>query len=52
LIYFPVSIITESDLDSDDGRKLGLGSSGAVVASIIKGLNQYYEQTLESFIAI
>lgn len=45
--FFPVSISLKSDLDSDDGRKLGLGSSGAVVASIFKGLNQYYEQHLD-----
>ena len=35
-----VSITIESDLDSVDGRKLGLGSSGAITAAIIKGLNQ------------
>jgi phosphomevalonate kinase len=44
----PVSITLESDLESEDGRKLGLGSSGAVVAAIIKGLSKYYNQPLDA----
>jgi phosphomevalonate kinase len=44
-----VSIIIDSDLDSEDGRKLGLGSSGAIVAAIIKGLNQYYRLNLDAY---
>ncbi len=42
-----VSITIESDLDSVDGRKLGLGSSGAITAAIIKGLNRFYLLNLD-----
>jgi phosphomevalonate kinase len=45
--FSPVCITLESDLDSEDGLKLGLGSSGAVVAAIIKGLNKYYQCNLD-----
>ena len=45
--FSPVSITLDSNLDGDDGLKLGLGSSGAVVAAIIKGLNHFYNQHLE-----
>lgn len=41
--YTPIAIVIDSDLDSEEGIKLGLGSSGAVVAAIIKGLNQHYQ---------
>lgn len=47
-VVTPVSIKVESDLDSSDGRKLGLGSSGAVVAAVIKGLNSFYKQNLSN----
>lgn len=47
-VVTPVSITVESDLDSSDGRKLGLGSSGAVVAAVIKGLNSFYKQNLSN----
>lgn len=43
----PVCITIESDLDSEDGIKLGLGSSGAVVAAIIKGLNKYHQLNMD-----
>ena len=43
-----VSITIESDLDSEDGRKLGLGSSSAVVVAIMKGLNQFYQLDLDA----
>lgn len=46
--YTPVSITVNSDLDSEDGRKLGLGSSGAIAAAIIKGLNRLYQLNLNS----
>ena len=36
-------IIASSDLDSPTGRKLGLGSSGAVTVATVRGLLQYYE---------
>lgn len=47
-VYSPVSITVNSDLDSEDGRKMGLGSSGAIVAAIIKGLNRFYQLNLDS----
>ena len=47
-LFTPVSITVNSDLESEDGRKLGLGSSGAIVAAIIKGLNQFYQLNLNS----
>ncbi|MDP2813180.1 MAG: phosphomevalonate kinase [Erysipelotrichaceae bacterium] len=47
-IYSPVSVTVDSNLDSADGRKLGLGSSGAIVAAIIKGLNRFYQLNLDS----
>lgn len=46
--YHPISIRITSDLEYTDGRKLGLGSSGAVTAAIIKGLNTYYNQSLDA----
>lgn len=46
--FSSVSITVNSDLDSEDGRKLGLGSSGAIVAAIIKGLNRFYQLNLNS----
>jgi phosphomevalonate kinase len=45
--YTPIAIMIDSDLDSEEGIKLGLGSSGAVVAAIIKGLNQHYQLHLD-----
>jgi phosphomevalonate kinase len=47
--YSFVTITIESDLDSEDGRKLGLGSSGAVVAAIIKGLTRYYHLSIDAY---
>jgi phosphomevalonate kinase len=44
-----VKISIKSDLDSEDGRKLGLGSSGAVVAAIIKGLTRYYRLNIDAY---
>ncbi len=35
-------LTVESDLDSDDGRKYGLGSSAAVTVATIKALCQFY----------
>jgi phosphomevalonate kinase len=46
-LFTPISITIDSDLDSEEGIKLGLGSSGAVVAAIIKGLNQHYQLHLD-----
>lgn len=46
--HHPISIRISSDLEHTDGRKLGLGSSGAVTAAIIKGLNVYYHQALDA----
>jgi phosphomevalonate kinase len=46
--HHPISIRISSDLEHTDGRKLGLGSSGAVTAAIIKGLNAYYHQSLDA----
>ncbi len=46
--HHPVSVTITSDLDHVDGRKFGLGSSGAIVAAIIKGLNNYFKQTLDT----
>lgn len=40
LSYFDLEI--ESDLDNKDGRKYGLGSSGAVTVATIKSLLQFY----------
>ncbi len=45
--HHPISIRLSSDLEHTDGRKLGLGSSAAVTAAIIKGLNAYYQHSLD-----
>ncbi|WP_155286508.1 phosphomevalonate kinase [Lacticaseibacillus zhaodongensis] len=33
----------DSDLDSDDGKKYGLGSSAAVTVATVKALNEFYK---------
>lgn len=37
------NVMIESDLDNKDGRKYGLGSSGAVTVATIKALLQFYQ---------
>lgn len=46
LNYFDLEI--ESDLDNQDGRKYGLGSSGAVTIATIKALLMFHEITFDS----
>ncbi|PIE21592.1 MAG: phosphomevalonate kinase [Arachnia propionica] len=40
-------LATSSELVTDDGRKLGLGSSAAVSVAVTRALNQYYELGLD-----
>lgn len=36
-------LFVDSDLDSDDGKKYGLGSSAAVTVATVKALNKFYD---------
>ncbi len=45
--YFDLSI--ESDLIDESGRKLGLGSSGAVTVAVVSAVNDFYGLRLSRF---
>lgn len=41
-------LVVDSDLDSDDGKKYGLGSSAAVTVATVKALNSFYDLKMTS----
>lgn len=41
-------LFVDSDLDSDDGKKYGLGSSAAVTVATVKALNLFYDLQMTS----
>ncbi|WP_203662670.1 phosphomevalonate kinase [Lacticaseibacillus sp. 53-4] len=41
-------LFVDSDLDSDSGKKYGLGSSAAVTVATVKALNQFYQLHMTS----
>ena len=41
-------LFVDSDLDSEDGKKYGLGSSAAVTVATVKALNEFYDLHMTS----